>query len=220
MDIVEHYSRLFQEHGDSPQSVQLADRTSQFRRFEVLTKDIPRKERVSVMDVGCGLGHLNEFFAESGRNVNYSGIDVTPDFVTACQSKFPKARFAVHDISSSPPEWSAEYLVLNGVFNNHRDDAADFMFRSLRNMYSVTTKFMTFNFMSTYVDFQDNQLVYFHPETVFRFCKEELSPLVELNHGYCVRDGIVPFEAVVTVHKTAIVPRPRLETACSAGSRG
>lgn len=217
-DVVSHYSELFRKYGDSPQSVQLADRETQYRRFEVLTRQIPRNESVSVLDVGCGLGHLNEFLIEHGYDVDYHGTDVNPDFLNACKEKFPKSQFQQTDISSQIPDWQCDYIVLNGVFNNMREDPGRFLTQSLRHMYAATRKCMSFNFMSTYVDFADNELVYFHPESVFQFCKEEISPMVEMNHAYLVREGSIPFEVTMTVHRAEIEIRKRLATGVALGN--
>lgn len=216
-EIVSHYSKLFEKYGDSPQSVQLADQETQYRRFEVLTRQLPRNESVSVLDVGCGLGHLNEFFIEHGYDVDYHGTDVNPDFLKACEKKFPQAKFQQTDISSQIPDWECDYIILNGVFNNVRNDSGRFLIQSLKNMYAATRICMSFNFMSTYVDYADSELVYFHPETVFRFCKEEISPLVEMNHAYLVRKGSIPFEVTMTVFRTEIENRKRLDSAAELG---
>lgn len=206
MDITSHYTALFERYGDDPRAVQLADAVTQRRRFTEITRPIADLAKASVLDVGCGLGHLYPFLLERGFLGEYSGIDVNPTFVEQCRRKMPGMRFEVVDVSQKPPPWRADYLVLNGVFNNPREKPWDFLVASLRNMFAAADRAIVFNAMSTYVDFFDPALVYFDPGEVFRFCKEELSPLVDLNHSYQVRPGVIPFEFTIVVHRTDLAP--------------
>jgi SAM-dependent methyltransferase len=210
MDINQHYSQLWQQYGDDPRSVQLADRVTQRRRFTLLCEVSRDIRRASILDVGCGLAHLHEYLLEHGYEGDYTGIDVNPDFVAECRRKFPKSRFELLDISQTAASWQVDYVLLNGVFNNARADSHEFVRSCLRNMFAACRVGMAFNAMSTYVDRFDPELVYFDPEELFGFCKEELSPLVNLRHEYFVRPGIVPFEFALMVYKTDVAPRKRL----------
>jgi len=211
MDVVRNYSNLLAKHGDDPKAVQWSDSITQRRRFAILHEALGDCRRDSVLDVGCGLAHLYEYLVEQGWDGEYSGIDITPDFIALCSKKLPGSRFSVWDISSAPAPWQADWCLVNGMFNNPRPDPRAFLTASLRHMFSSCRIGIVFNLMSTYVDRLDPSLVYFDPETVFRFCKEELSPLVNLRHDYCVRPGVVPFEAAFTVLRTDIAVRRRLD---------
>jgi SAM-dependent methyltransferase len=60
---------------DSPIAVGWLDgRQNQTKRFETLL-DIGVQEGDSILDLGCGLGHLAEHLDKIGLNVNYTGID-------------------------------------------------------------------------------------------------------------------------------------------------
>ena len=220
MDIVRHYSDLHKEYGDDPRSVQLTDRATQHARFRILTDPLEDLREGSVMDVGCGLAHLAEFLAQSGVECEYTGIDINQDFVDACREKFPGCRFERLDISQTVPDWESDFVLCGGLFNNPRPDPQELLRRSLRNMYAVTRRALSFNLMSSYVDFLDPTLVYFDPEDVFRFCKEELSPLVALRHDYQVKPGVVPFEFTVRVVRTVEACRPRIAEGPRTGVAG
>lgn len=221
MDVVRHYSNLLKQYGDDPRAVQLTDRMTQRRRFRVLTEPLESMRGSSVMDIGCGLAHLAEFLAENGLDCEYTGIDINQDFVDACRTKFPGNRFECLDVSSTVPDWAADLVVCSGMFNNPSPDPQAFLRSALRNMYAVTRRVMSFNLMSSYVDFVDSNLVYFDPQDVFRFCKEELSALVTLRHDYQVKPGVVPFEFTVYVFQTVEVCRRRVtEGPAGSGAEG
>jgi hypothetical protein len=100
--------------------------------------------------------------------------------------------------------------MLSGVFNNVMPNAQTFLQAVLRNMFAAARRGIAFNAMSTYVDFLAKDLTYFDPGEVFRFCKEELSPLVCLRHDYTVKPNVVPYEFAMYVYKCgAIAPRRR-----------
>ena len=62
-------------HQNSPIAVGWLDgRQNQTKRFQTLL-DIGVQEGDSIVDLGCGLGHLSEHLDKIGLNVNYTGID-------------------------------------------------------------------------------------------------------------------------------------------------
>ena len=75
-----YYQNLHEEWKDtsyknSPIAVGWLDgRENQTKRFQTLL-DIGVQEGDSIVDLGCGLGHLSEHLDKIGLNVNYTGID-------------------------------------------------------------------------------------------------------------------------------------------------
>ena len=62
-------------HQNSPVAVGWLDgRQNQTKRFETLL-DIGVQEGDSILDLGCGFGHLSEHLDKINLNVNYTGID-------------------------------------------------------------------------------------------------------------------------------------------------
>ena len=62
-------------HQNSPIAVGWLDgRQNQTKRFETLL-DIGVQEGDSILDLGCGFGHLSEHLDKINLNVNYTGID-------------------------------------------------------------------------------------------------------------------------------------------------
>ena len=75
-----YYQEQHQEWKDTPHQRSpiavgwLDGRQNQTKRFEILL-DIGVQEGDSILDLGCGLGHLSEHLDKIGLNVNYTGID-------------------------------------------------------------------------------------------------------------------------------------------------
>ncbi len=71
-----------------------------YRRLNEIPSLITGK---TVLDVGCGLGHLYALLRN--RNLTYKGIDSSPIFIQGCKKFFPEANFEVgdvYDLSNEP----------------------------------------------------------------------------------------------------------------------
>ena len=75
-----YYQEQHQEWKDTPHQRSpiavgwLDGRQNQTKRFEALL-DIGVQEGDSILDLGCGLGHLSEYLEKINMNVRYTGID-------------------------------------------------------------------------------------------------------------------------------------------------
>lgn len=201
MDVKSHYQQLFERYGDSPRAVQWGDLETQKARFEILAQIAPTLD--SVIDVGCGLGHLYEHLKTREPELRYLGLDFVEEFVLAARQKLATEhiKFQIFDLLKDPLPEGYDFALLSGVFNNAMDDNWGFMKQALSTMYAGAQRGIAFNAMSTYVDYQDDGLFYVDPCKVFDFCKKSLGRRVVLRHDYFVRDGSIPFEFAIYVYK-------------------
>jgi len=197
-----HYQKLFETHGNSAASVQYSDSVSQYKRFEILAAIA--NDLGSVVDVGCGLAHLYDYLQSTGFKGKYLGLDFVPEFVEANKKHYEKntaCSFQVFDIMKDQIPKGFDYVLLSGVFNNKMPHNRDFMFNGISKMFEACNKGMAFNAMSTYVDFQADNLYYSDPLEVFDFCKKNLSKKVCLRHDYLVKENSIPFEYAIYIYK-------------------
>lgn len=200
-ELKKHYQNLFAEHGNSSHAVQYADSNSQFKRFEILHQI--DTDMQSVVDVGCGLGHLYEFLQSKNPKIQYLGLDFVDEFIEAAQATHGKEQvsFEVFDLYENEIPNGYDYALLSGVFNNLMPNNWGFMHITLKKMFAAATKGIAFNCMSTYVDYFDKGLFYANPCEVFDFCKRELNAKVILRNDYLVREGSIPFECTFYLYK-------------------
>lgn len=198
----EHYQKLFQEHGNSSAAVQYSDSVSQYKRFEILAGI--STEINSMIDVGCGLAHLYDYMKSKGFDGKYLGLDFVPEFIEADKKNYASdvnAAFQVFDIINDSFPANYEYILLSGVFNNKMPNNKEFMLHAITKMFAASTKGIAFNAMSTYVDFQADNLYYTDPLEVFDFCKRNLTKKVTLRHDYLVKENSIPFEYAMYLYK-------------------
>ena len=202
-----HYSGLVQRHGAAPESAQYADRETQERRMAVLC-EIGVGKHSKVLDFGCGTGQMLSYLQRTlDFEGKYVGYDISPDAVALARSIHPAGRFEVRNILEEPVEEKFDYVLVSGVFNNLVSDNRAFFEAISRRLMRQTELGYAFNMLTRFVDYLDDGLHYEDPLHAFRFCKEQLSPLVTLRHDYAVRAGSMPFEFSIYVHQTDIAPR-------------
>lgn len=201
-EIRKHYQELFKKHGVSSEALQYSDKSSQFKRFEILSQIDSNLK--SVVDIGCGLGHFYQFLKHKNFNGIYLGLDYVQEFVVESKkiySEETNAEFKHLDIISGELEKGYDYVFLSGVFNNKFENNKEFMEVTIRKMFDASSKGIAFNAMSTYVDYQDSNLYYSNPLEIFEFCKKNISSKVTLRHDYLVKENSIPFEYCIYVYR-------------------
>lgn len=198
-NIREHYRSLFLKHGDSVESAQWSSRATQERRFDLLLQ-IGDLRGCSVLDFGCGTGHLATYLEARGIAVAYTGVDIVDEMLAAGQAKHPRHRFCRFD---EIRDRRFDYVMICGVFGNKRRDNRRFYRETLRRCFALADRGLAFNLLSSYVDYRDPGLFYEEPEAALRFAKRELTPFVTLRHDYGVKPGVIPFEFTVYAYRKA-----------------
>ena len=191
MDLVTHYRNLFLQYGDTPEASQWRDRPTQEKRFEILC-EIGDLEGSSILDLGCGTGHLATYLKQRGLKISYPGIDIVQEVLHAGILKHPESRFIFP--SDLCPEETFDYILVSGMFNNLIQDNQSFYQETPRQYFPHARKGLAVNMLSQYVDYFDDGLFYEYPEAVFKFVKENLSQRISLRNEYQLKPGVLPFE--------------------------
>ena len=92
----------------------------------------------SVLDVGCGFGRIGELLAD--RDVDYTGIDVSPQMIAAAKKRLPGGRFAVTSLDEFEGDTYDLVLAVEFLMHVPPDEVADAVntMRSLANRHIVT----------------------------------------------------------------------------------
>lgn len=197
-DLQAHYRELLQIHGDSPQAVQYSTRESQERRFDILS-EIGNLNGCKILDFGCGTGQFYDYLTRKGIDVQYSGVDIVDEFLTLCRKKFPLGRYGKLE------EFEGErfdYVMIAGVFNNRMPNNLAFYQSTIKTLFGMANRGLSFNMMSAYVDYEDEGLFYEYPEKVFTFLKKNVTQFVNLRNDYEVKEGAPPFDFTVYAYRS------------------
>lgn len=104
-DVVTLYQTMTKEHGPSAQGVGWRNTLEQERRFRLLMEGNYYGVK-RMLDVGCGYGALVEWLERTKKlwfnHVQYSGIDVVPEFIEVARDKYPMSGLDLnHGLSSN-----------------------------------------------------------------------------------------------------------------------
>jgi 2-polyprenyl-3-methyl-5-hydroxy-6-metoxy-1,4-benzoquinol methylase len=94
-EVSHFFNESLRQYGYDPQSLGWIPGTQE-ARFRVLTA-IGDLEGCSVLDVGCGFGDLYEYLCRNGVNVDYTGVDLSPDLLEIARQRHPDVRFISAD---------------------------------------------------------------------------------------------------------------------------
>ena len=147
-----HYSKLARHHGDAPKAVQYSDEESHWHRFRILT-EIGVQPKSTVIDFGCGSAELLRYMQTNLEFCgDYFGIDISPEQINLAQRKYPKQEFVCADIFSKKLQWNADFILINGVFNNKvpNSDSFQYMCDILQTLMPHANKGIAFNAMSSF----------------------------------------------------------------------
>lgn len=179
----EHYLPLLRQHGPTFRAVDWGSSEGQAERFRVLL-GVGDCVRASILDVGCGVGHLVEQLAGRRFEGRYLGIDVLAEMVACARERYPGWRFETGDILGADPAWTADYVVGGGVFTFGDFDVLK---TTVTAMFAACTRAVAFNALSAWADRNEPGEFQADPLATVAFCRT-LTPWVTLRHDYLPHD--------------------------------
>ena len=198
LDIVQHYENCFKKYGDNHKGVDWPNKSDADVRYRVMLdvmKFDPGKidrNTVSLLDFGCGLGHLYQYILEHDIGVAYTGLDASALFVEKCKEKFPSGEFLLFDLlenekSELPQKYN--YIILNGVFTEKREMGYEAMLDYFKKMiiklyYNCTRGGVAFNVMSKDVDWEREDLFHLPLNVLSNFLTKEVTRDFIIRYDY------------------------------------
>jgi SAM-dependent methyltransferase len=180
------YNGRLKEGLSDHKSVGWGSKESQYLRFKILT-EIDELSKNNVLDVGCGLGELFNFFTNNSIKINsYKGIDISRDLILEAQNRFDKkkkATFEFINIDKLKGHEDYDYVFLSGALNLKVENNLIYAKKVIKKMYSLCRKGVACNFLSSYADFSLEKDYHYSPEEIFSYSKG-LSSRAVLRHDY------------------------------------
>lgn len=190
-NLYKHYESCFEKHGDSHLGVDWPNKDDVLKRYDIMLNIIENKnKKVSILDFGCGCGHLLEYIQEQKLNIEYYGLDISKSFYECCKEKFPQHTFYNIDILKDSihnlPNF--DYIILNGVFtekqNLSNEEMMDFFSSILKILFTKVNIGISFNVMCPIVDFKRDDLFYLSYDKLGIFLKNNISRKYVINNHY------------------------------------
>jgi hypothetical protein len=191
-ELIAHYEACLRTYGDNHRGVDWPNADDARTRYRIML-DVIRKDDsppVRLLDLGCGASHLNQYLRDTRRtDVEYAGIDLSPDFIRLCRKKFPDRTFYCLDILDQAGELpSSDYVVMNGLFTEKRSIAFDEMWNYVQAMLSrafeIASIGIAFNVMSKHVDWERDDLFHLPLDLLAEFLTHNLSRHFVIRNDY------------------------------------
>jgi SAM-dependent methyltransferase len=182
---IEVFSNSLRRHGQSYRALNWGSHEGQENRFRVLC-EIGLAAGDSLLDVGCGLGDLYGYLGRLGIAAAYSGLDITPDMVTAAGKRFPAVPFHCGSLTGgfAAPPGGFDYILASGIFYLREEAPFAYLTATVERMFALCRKGIAFNCLSTWGEADDGGNEYREdPLRCLAFCRT-LSPYAVLRHDY------------------------------------
>jgi SAM-dependent methyltransferase len=164
-----------------------------------------QKNKVSLLDVGCGYGGLFQYAVDRKIELQYTGIDVAANMIEWAAENLPAGLFILGDVLDAQLGETFDYVVCNGILTQKLEIPAmqmdAFAAQLIRRMFSLCNVGVAFNVMSTKVNYFSNNLYYRNPVELLAWCMSEITPHIMLDHAYPL------YEYTIYLYRR---PRPEL----------
>lgn len=208
--LVRYYEERLAQHGpDSVLTLDWKNETIQKLRFAILLYVLTvnsKKRDFSILDVGCGLGHLYGFLKDNNLlrdlKIDYLGVDISPKLIESCRKRYPETRFEVADILTNDIKQSFDYVLASGIFNVKvidPEENQEYLLAMLGKMLSLAGQAAAVNFQSVLgiphigqKDYDLNKSAYnfYDPSEVLKLCRPLTERLI-MRHDYYPLDFTV-----------------------------
>jgi SAM-dependent methyltransferase len=187
--VAHYYAERLRAYGATPQGVDWNSADSQALRFSRLLQVLDGDGDMSINDYGCGYGALVDYLGGTGRQLTYSGFDISEPMISAARARHAgSARCSF--VSDRARLLPADYTVASGIFNvklgHSVEEWREYVLQNLAILEALSTRGFAFNMLSTYSDPDQRRedLFYADPLQIFDACKRRFAPRVSLLHDY------------------------------------
>ncbi|KKQ25340.1 MAG: Methyltransferase family protein [Candidatus Woesebacteria bacterium GW2011_GWA1_37_8] len=142
----ELYQDKFKKYGDDPKSLLWKRKGAAHQRFRQFWAEIDFNNK-KVLDIGCGFGEFGIFLVKRYKNVNYTGIDIVPEFINVGKKKYPNLNLAVADYLTDKIKAKFDVVIASGVLNSNVSNNMKFREKAIAKMFSLTSDVLAFNML-------------------------------------------------------------------------
>jgi len=176
------------------------DEHTQSSRFAALC-DWGDMSECSILDLGCGYGDLKLFLDERFHQIEYTGVDLLPEFIVIARERYghlPSTHFIQMDFAKNP--WPLVDIVLASGSLNYRSSDAAHPFPIIRHMWERARKGIAFNLLDIHKQAPTDILQSYDPQTILAFCRQ-LDPDAELVMDYHPEDFTLRLRKTITAQE-------------------
>jgi len=189
--IVDRHRDSVTRFGHHPYALYWSSKEIQELRFKVLS-EIGIESGQCILDVGCGFGDLHTWLQQQAIEVDYIGLDLSPDLLQQARILHPDGQFLEGELfdrgllDDSGEETLFDWVVLSGAMNENLHDDGAYARKMIARMFEVCRKGLAFNMLNANA-IQAHDLQSVDPVEMLEFC-QSLSVNCQLRDDYLRND--------------------------------
>ncbi len=171
--IRELYEVRYKQFGNDYKTVGWGSIKDQLLRFNMLCRGLDLTGK-TILDIGCGLGDIVPYLeVRYPAGFNYTGIDLAPSLVEAAKEEFkqPNINFICGDMSKLDEKDQYDIVLLSGALSYRIQDNKSYAKTMLKKLFRMSREVISLNFLSDYVDYQEEKNFHYSPEEMYQFAK-------------------------------------------------
>ena len=171
--IRELYEVRYKQFGNDYKTVGWGSIKDQLLRFNMLCRGLDLTGK-TILDIGCGLGDIVPYLeARYPAGFNYTGIDLAPSLVEAAKEEFkqPNINFVCGDMSKLDEKDQYDIVLLSGALSYRIQDNESYTKTMLKKLFRMSREVISLNFLSDYVEYQEEKKFHYSPEEMYQFAK-------------------------------------------------
>lgn len=154
----------------------------------------PVSPSASLLDFGCGFGDLAAYCEARGLELDYHGIDLSPDLIAAGRKVFPHLALDAGSPIEDGLDRTYDLIVSSGAHNYALENNEDYI-RKTFELFNASSRIgFALNFLSDRVNHRNAENFYASPAKILDLALS-FSRRVQIRHDY------MPFEFTVFVDK-------------------
>ncbi|OGI25062.1 MAG: hypothetical protein A3J76_02405 [Candidatus Moranbacteria bacterium RBG_13_45_13] len=183
------YSKAFKKHKGSIKSLMWNSYASAVIRYREITKDINFNDK-TILDVGCGFGDIIPFIAAKSTVFQYTGIDLTKEFIEEAKKRYPDYSFMAENYFKRPFPKKFDIILCSGALNgNYGKGTTETRKQAIKTMFDRCKIAVAFNMAgSMSPTSKKNSIIYYADSMeILKYCATLSKRLILRNH-YHPRD--------------------------------
>ncbi len=177
--IILRHKASIERYGYTPTALFWSNRDVQLKRFEVLSRILPSLKPVqhqawSILDVGCGFADLYTYLRDKGYNIQYTGVDLSPDMIFSASNMYPALNFLQGELADQDfCVQSFDFVFLSGALNEVVDETGDYAKSLIQKIYQLARYGVAFNLLNRHDSWiaSRSDLQSFYPREIVVFCE-------------------------------------------------
>ena len=201
--IIDNYSENHRQFGYGARALEMPSDRRTIRYYELLKNfpDYNNKEKISIIDLGCGYGDLVDYLDYLELNYNYIGVDLCDSFLNFAKKKyagrdniiFVKRNFFENDYEEYEFDYAVSSQTFNSLYSN-KENNMDVIQKTMKYAFLKCKKGIAFNFVTNKVEYKKKNVAYHSVEELVSFS-------YSLSNSIVLDNSCMPFEATICILK-------------------